>query len=510
MTFLALVTLWLAGLLGVASAPADQPATPVAARPNVLVVVLDDLGCEKLRPFAMGAPYARAPVIHSLATRGITFTSFYANPLCGPSRAAMLTGRYAFRTGFGPNIFPNYQFALSTNEVCIPEMLRDGFAPDASPYARAAFGKWHLAPYADVTHPNQCGFEHFAGCMSNVYDQSDVHGTFYHHYHWPKVVDGVESVVGAPAGPIGETTWSGSVTMRDASDWILARTGPFFAVVDFNPPHAPYQVPPWSLVSAGTRATIEQLGVEQIGQPYREGDYAWFTDVSHPTHPLTADELARKKRVFFDAMIEATDRCLGQLLERIEPVLGDTMLFVVGDNGTEGGVIDAARYDPNHGKRTCYQLGVRTPLIVAGPLVAAPGRRVDHVVGIVDLWRTVRDVAGAREVPGMIAPDIRVDSVSFLPYLLDPNAERIRRYAFSECFNPVGNPANMTVGSRQRMLTDGRWKLIRSGLDDREELYDLENDPMEEHDLLPGATPSDQAQRDLLAPVLDRLIYSSG
>ena len=504
-------TLAAAPSTGARSAPAQHPTTTAApTRPNILVVVLDDIGCERLGAYAMGAPYVRTPALDSLAARGVTFTSFYSNPLCGPTRALLQTGRYAFRTGFGPNIFPNYQFGLNPNEVCLPELLRDGFAPNPSPYTSGMFGKWHISMYVDTTHPNDCGFSHYSGCIANVADQGELFGTFYHHYYWRKVEDGVESIVGTPDGPYSERQWSGSVEARDAAEWMLAQTQPFFAQVAFNPPHAPYQVPPFSLLSAASRTAIEALGVAQIGQPYREGDYAWITDLTHPTHPLTEAQLAQKKRVFYDAMIEATDANLGYLLDRIAPKVSDTMIFVFGDNGPEASVVDPTRFDPNRAKRTCYQFGVHEPLIVAGPLVQAGGRLCDHPVGAVDFWRTIRDVAGAREVPGMIASDIVIDSVSFLPYLVDPNAPRGREYAFSEVFNPIGNPANLGIGARQRMLTDGRWKLIRTGLDDVEEFYDLQSDPLELQNLLPSSNPSVKAERDRLALELDTLIFSDG
>lgn len=510
MPLLALILSWCASVAPQSQTTGQTPAAPVLTRPNVLVVLLDDLGCERLRPFHMGAPYVRTPVLQSLATRGVTFTNFYSNPLCGPTRALLQTGRYAFRTGFGPNIFPNYQFGLNHSETCIAELLRDGFGTGRANYARGAFGKWHMAPYSDFAHPNLCGFEHFAGCMANVTDQSAQFNTFYHHYYWRKVVDGQESIVGSPSGPFGERQWSGSVVARDAAEWMLAQTRPFFALVNPNPPHAPYQVPPFELLSQGMRTRIENLGQAQIGQPYQPGDLAWIDDTTHPTHPITEAQLTAKKCAFYEAMIEATDANLGEILARIAPKLADTMIFVLGDNGPEPSVVDPNRFDPNRAKRTCYQLGVRVPMIVAGPLVQSPGRHSDHPVGAVDLWRTLRDVTRAQELPGMIPTDVCIDSTSFLPHLADPNAPRSREYAFAEVFNPVGNPANTNIGARQRMLTDGRWKLIRTGLDELEEFYDLQSDPLELNDLYSSNDLVIKAHRDALRQALDDLVYSDG
>jgi len=508
-----MLTLLLTTLTALAETPAQTPlpggsgAPP--AHPNILVILLDDVGCEALSVYGMGGVQPSTPTIDALAQRGVTFTNHYANPLCAPSRALLQTGRYAFRTGFGPNIFPGYQFDLNQVETCIPELLRDGFAPDPSPYARGVFGKWHLSRYDNKTHPLQSGFEEFRGLIANLVDEGPAYGTNYDHYHWRHVHNGLETVVGTSQGPYTEDTWSGSVTAREAGDWIASRTTPFFAQVDFIPPHLPYQVPPLQLLSVETRQRLVELGMQQIGRPYVAGDKAWEPDLVHPLHPLTVRKLNLKKRVFYRAMIEALDANIGQLLARLGPKDANTMVFVLGDNGTEAGVVDPQRYDPRRAKRTCYQLGVRTPLIVAGPLVANPRRICEAPVGMVDLWRTLRDVAGAREVPGLIPGDIVIDSVSYLPLLQNPHAVPQRRYAFAEVFTPIGNPAVQPMGSLQRMITDGTWKLLRIGAcTDR--LFRIDQDPLEAVDLLPNATTEELEQYRRLLRELQALINSPG
>lgn len=496
----------LAALFAVAGlAPAQAPA-----RPNILVIVLDDLGTERLRMYGQGTPFASTPALNQLAQNGIVFTNAYVNPLCGPSRAAMQCGRYGFRTGFGPNIFPDFQFDLASNEVYIPEMLRDGFAPAVSPYARAAFGKWHISLYANLTHPNDNGYQHFSGCISNVGDPVDVNGqNIYHHYFWRKLVDGSDFDIGSANGPFTEATWSGSVCRVDASRWINAQTQPFFAWVAFNPPHGPHQVPPFTLLSPGTRTQIEQLGLLQTGTPYGPGDIAGIGDLTDPVHPLSSSQLAAKRMLFYAAMIEATDRDIGKLLTSIPTKIDDTMVIVIGDNGSEPSVIDPARFNPLHGKRSTYQLGTRVPMIVSGPLVASPGRTCSGLVGAVDLWRTVREISGARE-PHLPA-GTTIDSVSFLPLITDPSAHSARRYAMCETFNPNGpqhDPNTQPNNSRTRAINDGRWKYMRKTVSDIEELYDLQADPNETHNLLPPTTDEEWRHYGELKGQLDALLHS--
>ncbi len=131
-------------------------------------------------------------------------------------------------------------------------------------------------------------------------------------------------------------------------------------------------------------------------------------------------------------------------------------------------------------------------------------------MGAVDIWRTVRDVTGASELPGMIPQGLVIDSVSFLPLLRDAQAAGARKYAFSEIFTPIGNPAWCPMGTLQRMVTDGKWKLIRTGNPGVEELYRIDQDPMEQTNLLPP--PSIQVLRRYqeLRAELDRLILSPG
>lgn len=507
----------LATLLGASAsgtppvAPLDTPiALASVPQPNVVVVVLDDIGCETLEAYAMGAPYAQTPNLTSFAARGLRFSNFYANPLCAPTRALLETGRYAFRTGFGPNILPGYQFDLNQAETCIPEMVRDGFGPGNRPYVSAVFGKWHLSTYANTTHPNQSGFDHFAGLIGNIRDEGPVFNTTYDHYHWRHVDDGITTVLGTPSGPYDETNWSGSVTAREAAAWMRAQVKPFFSVVSFIPPHLPYQVPPATLLSPATIAALADLGQDQIQRDYVAGDLASPDDLTHPLQPLTPRQLGRKNRLFYQAMVEATDANFGQFLAALEQKRDDTLIIVIGDNGTEASAVDITRYDQRRAKRTCYQLGVRTPCFVAGPLVDAPGRVVTDPVGAVDVWRTVRDITGARELPGMIPAGLYIDSVSFLPLITDAQAHGARKYAFSEIFTPIGNPAWAPMGTLQRMITDGKWKLIRTGAPGVEELYRIDQDPMEQLNLLPA--PSIQVQRryDELRAELDRLILSPG
>lgn len=462
-----------------AAASATRLRLPLHGEFNVLVIVLDDLGTDQLAMYAndAGLPSYCAstqlgsvptPNLDALRDDGVLFTRCYANPTCSPTRAALLTGRYGKRTGIGHAINPGDSpaYALPGAEIALPELLRDA---NTGGYARGAFGKWHLADYTlDDCHPADTGFETFEGHTGNV----DA------HFDWRKVsaiggtIAGCTSSSSQPVPLVAGSTpteqnWSAGVTRIDAESWIVARgTSPWFAYVAFNSPHAPFQCPPYRVLSQRTQARLAFLG-------YEAGDI-----------PRAAN--ADDRRLLYHANIEGIDFEIGRLVGALSPaVLAKTMIFVVGDNGTVADVIA----DPSmasHGKRTLFELGTRVPLIVAGPLVRSPGSTCRELVGVVDLWRTVAHTTGLRESEIAAAVGATsIDSQSFFKQIQLPTAAGPRTIAYSEAF-PNGTPPPALVSYR-RGMTDGTHRYMRI-YDDvgamSESFYDQAADPCEATDLL--------------------------
>ncbi len=461
--------------------PATFGRLPQPGDFNVIVVVLDDLGTDKLAIYGadVGPPvhcasaqvsWIPTPTLDQLRAEGILFTRCYSNPTCSPTRGTIMTGRYAMRTGMGYAIYPsdNPGYELPASETLLPELVRDA---NPHPYRRAAFGKWHLTDYdSGDCNPADNGFELFEG----------IHGNPVSHYDWRKVT----SVGGTAAGctstisedvrdpdgsPPSIAAWDAAVTRTDAAAWIhgLDASERFFAYVCFSPPHAPFQVPPFSTLSPATCALLGALN-------YDAGDTA------HGGNPDDA-------RLIFHANIEAVDHELGRLLAGIPvDVMARTMVVVVGDNGTVGTMIS----DPalaGHGKRSLYELGTRVPLIVKGPLVGAhAGGTCRSLVGTVDLWRTVAEMTGLRSVDVDAAMGgTPIDSLSFLDAILDPSRPLARTTAYSEEF-PNGEIPPLGPEFK-RGITDGtfRYKRIHFGGGVTEEdLFHTAVDPCELIDLL--------------------------
>ncbi len=457
------------GLVQGARAQTCNPADYThAGSKNVVMIVLDDVGLERLSWWPTPLfPNSTAtldpappptPNLECLANRGTVFTNVWSNPLCGPARAALLSGRHCHRTGFlaNPGSLPSGANSLSPSEFTIPELLNNW---SQGAYRTGAFGKWHLANPRDPDawrSPLDSGFDTFLGTLGNV-GEGFLDDFGNHHYRFTKTCSysfgpSQQQCQGSPQliglcnlCPLGDTNcfcdlppcshpyprcvdpetppyksedWSGLHTAKDAMEWI-DRLDPtedrFFAYVSFNAPHAPWQAPPSCLYTytPPTGNPDPDLHPEGMNDPIQGKDY------------FGAENQHRRHAQVFHWMLESVDTLIGVLVCLLDElgILDETVIVVIGDNGTS-----AKNLEPNlpyydlHGKNTPYNLGVRVPLIIAdgsalsgmscSPLPDAcsipadlhnvpdpatcPGPIDDNheLISIVDLWATVGRLAG--------------------------------------------------------------------------------------------------------------------
>ncbi|MBV9267319.1 MAG: sulfatase-like hydrolase/transferase, partial [Acidobacteriaceae bacterium] len=462
--------------------------------PNILFIVMDDVGIDQLKSFGYGGlTPPPTPVLDVLANNGVRFRNVWAMPECSPSRAMFYEGRYPFRTNVF-NAIVDMDLAnsqVSPYEVTTPKVLRN------ADYKSAIIGKFHLSgltndPYGNAT-PIALGWDYFYGYLDaaprsidttaggvadpdtyscgfvpsraasrngadsgacyfaegscqamSVTQQHSVPGKacleqggiFVPHevcqaapparlnfnqtnayYVWPLTIDRAsdDSVQTVPLSDPRARTYSTTQITDEAIRWISSqpRSQSWMATVAYPNIHTPYQQAPGSLLPGHVS-----------GDDLNCGDVA-------------------AERTIGNEMLTAMDTEIGRLLVETglatrnqdgtiayDPSASNTMVIVIGDNGTLGTSVKAP-FDPNRAKATTYQTGVWVPLIVSGPLVNSPGRDDMHMVNAADLFELFGEIAGVN-VHQIVPASHRLDSVSMLPYLTNPSEPSLRKYNFTQ------------------------------------------------------------------------------
>jgi arylsulfatase A-like enzyme len=430
------------------------PALLAGPQDNVLLVIADDVGIDRIAAYGAHPDAGPTPVIDALAEHGVLFRTAWADPLCSPTRAGMLTGRYAFRTGVGIGV--DWNVPIDQQDAYVPEP-DTGWLPTLvrrHGIRTAAVGKWHLTHkwHADAyQHPILAGFERHLGAITNLSALGGDYNSF---------LKNDASVAG------NSQSFSSTYATTDSVDDALMLidgfgADPWFVWLAFHAPHKPFHVPPPELHSFG-------------------------------------DDQGLPDDIRYRAALEALDTELGRLLGGIRPtVLARTTVIFVGDNGTpKAAVTEPAA--PTPAKGSMYQGGVHVPLIIAGAGVAQPGREVSAPVNSVDLHATVLDLLGIDGSGGGL------DSVSVTPYLSDPRAREQRAWIYAERHDPNGFGPYTDL---RRGVSDGRYKLVRNEKEGLPavQFFDLEADPFELTNLWPGLDAEQARAFAALDGVLARL-----
>ncbi len=414
----------LAGAAGCGSGtgPADdaRPRVPTRPRPNIVVIMADDLGYGDLSTYD---GWIETPALDAMAAEGIRFTDFHSSgAVCSPTRAGLLTGRYQQRAGI-PNVIYanpawNRHHGLQPGETTIAERMQ------AEGYATGVVGKWHLG-YTVETNPLRHGFDVFRGYVSGNIDYFSHVDGFGNHDWW----DG-ETTIEEP----GYVT---HLINEHAVAFIEERADPdrpFFLYVAHEAPHFPYQGPD----DAAFRVVGEQIPETrepgQVRRAYRE-------------------------------MVEEMDSGIGALLDTLRrlDLAERTFVFFLSDNGAT----PAGSNGPLRGfKTSLWEGGHRVPGLAWWPGVIAAGT-TDATMTSIDLGATVLDVAD------ILPPEDRpLDGISLLPHLLGGAAPEDRPlfWAYQQARRAV----------EQRAMRQGPWKLLVNGPDGPEiGLYNLDDDPGE-------------------------------
>ena len=343
--------------------------TPLAGRPNLVLILFDDLGYGDLGPYRSQAP--ATPRIDRLATQGAVFENFYAAaPYCTPSRVGLLTGRWPIRSGLTQVVFPaghpidrmqrvsGRPIRLPANEITLADALHAGG------YATMMVGKWHLGAEAPSL-PNDFGFEHFFGVLhSNDMAPLPL---------WRDREIAVEP-------PLDQSTLTARYTEEAVAFLEANRERPFFLYVAHSFPHEPLH------------ASAQQAGKSPAG--------------------LYGDVLAD---------LDASTGAISDALERLG-LARNTLVLVTSDNGPwfEGsaGALRGRKNDVLEG-------GMRVPLIARWPGRIPAGQRIEQVTAAIDVLPTALGVAGL-PLPG----DRVIDGIDLFPLLFGRGAEPPERPIF--------------------------------------------------------------------------------
>jgi hypothetical protein len=451
---------------------------------------MDDVGIDQMQSFGYGGTTPPSmPNINAIAASGIRFRNTWSMPECSNGRAAFFVGRYPFRTNIyqaiGQNDLANSQ--VSPYDMTVPKLLKNaGYVNGlfgkfhlAGPENNTAgngtpaqlgwdyFYGWvgGLAASIDTTAGGiapigtySCGFvpttanggantgacyqpNNSCSIITGSSSSGDAPGkqclmsggifvpstqcqstapanvnfsTQNAYYVSPLVINDSAGVQAVPVTDSRNRGYRTTIETNAAISWIKSQTGskPWMATVSFTAPHTPLQQPPNSLT---------------------------------PSTPGSGDSLTcgnfASQRIIQNAITEGMDTEFGRLLVETglasknvdgtlnyNPSASNTMIVIVGDNGTLGGSVKAP-FNPNLAKATVYQTGIWDPLIVAGPLVNSPNRDVNYMTNMVDVFQLFGEIAGL-DVPSTV-PRV-IDSAPMMPYLKNPNQTSIRTMNFAQ------------------------------------------------------------------------------
>lgn len=443
--------------------------------PNIVLLMGDDHGWDEVG--YNGHPFVQTPVLDEMAASGLRFDRFYAaHPTSSPTRGSFLTGRHPNRYGtFTPG------WSLRPEEITIAHLLKE------AGYKTAHFGKWHVGPVKieSPTSPGAMGFDEWLS-HDNFFEMNPV---LSRNGEAPRRIEGEGS----------------EIVIDEAIKFIQTskeQGKPFMAVVWFGSPHEPYSGLPEDL------ALYENLPDSLAGKEVRLTSNETGEQVNRPLREVLQERYAE---------ITAMDRAIGKLRTFIKEnnLSENTLVMYCGDNGASAD-ISRTGLTLRAQKASMYEGGIRVPGVIEWPAVIKEPASTSGISATTDILPTLA------EISGQPLPDRPLDGVSLVPFFHDPSEQRHESLyfwqfkpsnVFDENAEPYIDPKlqegttpvvkimdgkfsrdfqnykydrisnNDFTGTRVAMK--GRYKLIvKDGDNEVFELYDIQNDPREERNLI--------------------------
>ncbi len=405
----------------------NSDSKSVVRLPNIIHIIVDDLGSEDLGCY--GSKNIYTPNIDRLAKNGLRFLQAYSgNTVCAPARSSLLTGQHMGHTPVRGN---TGGISLPENTFTIGNMFK------SQGYATAGFGKWGVAEIGTAGVPEKQGFDKFIGYYHQIHA----------HDYYPEYLYKNSQKVMMPAVENDSASYTAYRIFEETKKFISDNhERPFFCYAPWTLPHGSYVIP-------STDPAVSIYESKEWDQNYK--NYA--------------------------AMVSLLDRQLGEIISLLDSlnIAENTLVIFSSDNG---GGIEFANYRTNGNlrgfKRDLYEGGLRIPMIAYWPGKIPANTALDLPVYFPDFMPTFADAINAEQY---LPQD--VDGESFLPWLIDPRKEYEDRHLYWEY--PHYDWGNKTYPRSQfkQALRFGKWKMVRNGMDEKWELYDLSFDPYEEQDL---------------------------
>ena len=438
----------LSGLGGIAC------GTRKAEKPNVVFILVDDLGFMDVSPNNPGCFYD-TPNLDRLAAQGVRFTDGYAaNPVCSPTRYSIMTGKYPTRVG-ATNFFSGrreekFKPAPLHDDMPLSEVTL-GEAFKSAGYRTAFLGKWHLGPTEEFW-PEAQGFDiNIGGCSRGM------PSSFFSPYENPRLED----------GPKGEYL---TKRLTDESLKILDefKNDPFLLYLAFYTVHIPLEAP--EDVVEKYRRKAESMEGEEFGGE----EQVWPTDEARQVR-------IKQQHPTYAAMVESMDRQVGRVLDKLEELgLDDnTVVCFMSDNGglsTDEGM-PTSNLPLRAGKGWLYEGGIREPFIIKWPGAPGAGSACSEPVISTDFYPTLLEIAG---LP--MRPEQHLDGKSLVPMLKGEGS--LQREALFWHYPHYSNQGGFPGGA----VRQGDFKLLERFEDGKVQLYNLRDDIGEQNDLA-GSMP---------------------
>ncbi len=308
--------------------------TTMSDTPNILLIIADDMGKDATQGFSEGSVKPNIPNIDKIRNEGLVFNNLWVNPVCSPTRASIITGKYGYRNGV-----KSVNDELDQSERILHRFIKE---ETNNTYSTALIGKWHLSGENTTINPESFGLDYYAGL---------IRGAVQNYYQWRLTENGVDN---------RQTEYITKVFTDLSIDWINEQSKPWFLWLAYNAPHTPFHVPPTEM--------------------HAQGDL--------PNYANGLDPMP-----YYMAAIEAMDYQIGRLLSAIpQNELDNTIILFLGDNGTPNQVAQSP-YSRNAVKGSLYQGGINVPMFVSGEGVSRTDEDNSLICGT-DIFSTIAELAG--------------------------------------------------------------------------------------------------------------------